>query len=130
MNREVGIESKYSIWGVAGAIEGDAFLVEKDDRNFSHPVGFMEIVSLGEEIGKFEGDLHGKKNCCRQHLWLACNINDRQFWALLMKQILLSEAQVNLLQFLQMAQEEDIILIHEWTLEPLMLIDYKLKLLP
>lgn len=30
-----------------------------------------------------------------------------------MKQILLSEAQVNLLQFLQMAQEEDIILIHE-----------------
>jgi hypothetical protein len=30
-----------------------------------------------------------------------------------MKQIQLSEVQVNLLQFLQMAQEEDIVLIHE-----------------
>jgi hypothetical protein len=30
-----------------------------------------------------------------------------------MKQILLSEVQVNLLQFLQMAQEEYIVLIHE-----------------
>lgn len=47
----------------AGDIEGNTFLAEKSDRNFSHPIGFVEGVSSGEGIGKIDRNLHSGRVC-------------------------------------------------------------------
>jgi len=40
----------------ASAAEGNAFLLEEGDRDFSQPIALAEAVGLGEGVGKVEGN--------------------------------------------------------------------------